>query len=276
MIAGTVLLAAAVLKWYTGGAMPYIPGGFAVRASVWSAFEAIVGLVAIAAAGRRYVHVVLACTFAILFALALYLTLAGYPSCGCFGAIRVPPLLAAALDAVILGGLLSAFARRPIAALPAAVAALLSVVCGVWAFAPPPVPLYPLDTGIWVHPGAAVVHLQPHAWQGSPAPLRFGQAPGSNSAGTWYVLVRPSCPRCRKWARQYEDLARQEAVGVREVIVGEDEVQIGAIRYRICAEQDPVAFFVNGRGVVERVEAFNQTSKRRDVVPRCFLRYGAS
>lgn len=242
MIAGTVLLAAAVLKWYTGGGLPYLPGGVAIRAGVWTAFEAIVGLVAIAAAGRRHIHIVLAFTFAVLFALALYLTLAGYPSCGCFGAIRIPPPLVAALDAVILGGLVSAFACRPTTALPAVVTALLSAVCVVWAFAPPPVPLYPVQPGIWVHPGAAVVHLQPRAWQGSPVPLRFGQAPGSGPAGVWYVLVRPSCPRCRNWAKQYQDLAQQEAVGVRELIVGEDEVQIGATRYRICAEQDPVAF----------------------------------
>ncbi len=277
VVAGIVLLAAAVAKFQAGTRLAYLPGPLGVVDASWPAIEALVGVVALAGAGRRLPHLAVTAVFTLIFLVALYVVLAGYPSCGCFGAVEIPPLFVAMLDAVILAGLLSAFSRRATTALLTAGAGLVAAVCTAWALAPPPAPLYPLACGIWVHRNAAVVHLDPELWLDRQCPVGLVGPGGNGPTATWCVLVRPDCARCKNWAADFKRLAKRTGASFREFVIGSHTMKIGSGRYEICAWQDPVAFLVDRRGTVRRVEPFAQKKARqRGAPPRCPMRYGAS
>ncbi len=95
---------------------------------VWPFVELAVGAAALYRGQTRAVHALVVAAYGLLFLVALWLTYQGYPSCGCFGRLRIPPPAIATVDALVLAGLVSASARRSRQAFPPVAALLLGPV----------------------------------------------------------------------------------------------------------------------------------------------------
>ncbi len=239
---------------------------------VWPFVELAVGAAALYRSQARAVHALVLAVYGLLFLVALWLTYQGYPSCGCFGRLRVPPPAIATIDALVLAALVGTLARRIRQAFPPTAALLLGMVLAVWALQPPPAQLLALGQGVWKHLEAPVVHVDPDSWSGKSLPVRLVDDRPDGPA--LYVLVRDWCPRCVAWARRLGDRAEREGYPVRLLYVGRDRVTVQNEELALCPGQSPSAFLVGPGGRVRRVWHFSSPEPGRGrAPPRCPFRF---
>jgi hypothetical protein len=167
---------------------------------------------------------------------SLYRGLAGYESCGCFGAIGVSPWWTFALDVVILG--LLVFIRpasvkgglvkwsAPVIAEPSIgtrpsvrstkvlVGAIAYVAMSVTALVLMVSRPSPAAPGEMVG-GSGLVLLEPEEWVGRELPIKDWLSPQVDvSEGDWViVIVHHDCPTCLGAIPKYETMVRGNELG---------------------------------------------------------------
>ncbi|WP_428307974.1 MauE/DoxX family redox-associated membrane protein [Lacipirellula sp.] len=190
-----------------------------------------------------------AALFALFGAFSAYRGLAGYESCGCFGAFQVNPWITAALDAGMVclaawGGWRSPGGARqelkPLWIAGGAYAVLGFSAAAVVAFGGASSPAGPAFLE-----GDGIVILDPESWVGKPFPLASYLGPAIPlQEGRWTILIHHhDCPHCQEAAPQYERLA-ETATDRRVVLIetppyGEsDSVEGAALRSRLSDSRE--------------------------------------
>ena len=146
-----------------------------------------------------------------------YGTLAGYESCGCFGAFKISPLWVFALDVGIVGVLL--LDRRQFLSdrqSKLGLAKLSFVATGfvlVSVFSVSVMAKHPqsFQAGVTVVANGKVVILEPAEWIGRELPIRHEIAPSDDILlrDAIVLLYHHDCPKCQLALPQFEQLANE-------------------------------------------------------------------
>lgn len=208
-----------------------------------------------------------AALFALFGAFSAYRGLAGYESCGCFGAFQVNPWITAALDAGLLclaawgAWRLPRGARQELQ--PFLLAGGAYAVLGFSAATVMALGAGASHADAALFEGDGTIILDPDSWVGKPFPLASYLDPAIPlQEGRWTILIHHhDCPHCQEAAPQYERLA--ETVGDRRVLLVEtppygegDSAEGAALRSRLSDDrewfvQTPVEIEVDAGIVVD-------------------------
>lgn len=217
LVVGALLASSAFLKAWDGSG--------ARTAGVELTYALIVVEMALAAAcfagfQPRKVRWLLLTLFACFASYATYLLTTGAESCGCFGAVTVPPAWTLALDLVILTLLWKWRPQQAAPQEPASAAygwikwsvayAIMILPATIVFLARQPTALTSEDSLADV---SGIVILEPETWVGRPLPIASEVDVGDKLAtGEWLVLLyHHDCPKCLEATPRYRQRAEQLA-----------------------------------------------------------------
>lgn len=215
LVVGVLLLAAAFLKtleFWTGAhrvAIDWTTGSTVILVQ----YEIALGLSLAFGLASAFVDKICIATFSCFAVFSIGSGILGNESCGCFGAIEIPPFVTALVDVVIVAVLLLLCDIQPIASRGVSRTNILLVVlmgvgfsainlAGFFRLAGAPA----LDNST-VHSKASIVRLEPRKWIGHPCPLLpYVRSLTNLDVGNWFlVLYRPGCADCEKVLSRMED-----------------------------------------------------------------------
>lgn len=219
LLAAGVLLFAAGLKYLYIATTPLLPADSGWEHWIWIIqieFEVIWGLWLLLGSYPRFTRLASALLFTTFAAFSGYGVMMGHESCGCFGVVRVKPLVAFALDIFFALAFLcirvGEESERGRAGLPLG---RLVVVLVVWALFSVPIALFSSGPRIAnvleddaITGDRHAILLDPQQWIGKRFPLVKHIDVGPTFVrGHWHLLfVRPGCPYCEEALQQlFED-----------------------------------------------------------------------
>ncbi|MEM6484903.1 MAG: MauE/DoxX family redox-associated membrane protein [Pseudomonadota bacterium] len=217
LLLGTLLVLAAILKWYSPVESATLHVEYGVPAwliAVTAQFELALGIALLCGVHARQVRLLTLTTFTVFAAFAVYRIALGAESCGCFGSVKVSPWWTLALDLVVLAAM--ACVRIPCSSrrsspkrdsLALAVYGLLALVFfagslneeGTAARANSP-----------LEKVAGLYLLEPDDWVGGAFPLTdfLSPQPAGILEGNWTVILyHHDCSACRESMPKYAALA---------------------------------------------------------------------
>jgi hypothetical protein len=211
---GSILLFAATAKWTALWGEPAVWRMLEVLAAAQAAIEVLLAVWLFSGIVPRLVHRLAIGLFLVFAAYSAWLVLLGVSTCGCFGNVRVPPLVVLALDLGVLAGLLGCpppvstprIRLWPLVRASASGLGIAAAFAGVLLWASPSMPTP-------FRPGSDVRReiLEPASWPGTLFPLLPQIATDAPlSSGDWIVVLhRPSCSSCRTVHEEYAELDRE-------------------------------------------------------------------
>ena len=210
-----VLLAAGLLKLYELSQSPdpsnYLLGSRLLTISA-AAAEVVLALWVFVSDRGESAKKVLLILFSLFLAYSIHSTLTGKESCGCFGAVHIPPRVMVFFD---VAGMALAFFWVPKKPQPKRIIYLIQVCLLVpTAFLVfSSLTLRTIEfTGDIDQNNESVVFLKPRKWLGEMYPLRDLDVNGSKCLeGEWWVLIhRPNCASCKKTIRHLYEYGHQK------------------------------------------------------------------
>ena len=216
-----LLLTSAILKAFSPAESATLAAGYSIPPWLTAAAVQLELLVAAALVFGCWQWWTLRLTiglFSIFAAFSLYRAVAGFESCGCFGAIKVNPWITFVLDLVVLGCLGFAAKRSGKADQPREDARQVRWAAAAYVFAGPPILALMLWTGpttlgsngALVQSGELVI-LDPEGWINKEFPLTAYLSPEVDvTRGDWTVFIyHHDCPKCQEAIPKYLALAER-------------------------------------------------------------------
>lgn len=217
--AGAILIASALLKAASPSESATLAAAYGLP--TWSSLlliqlEVVLGVLLITGVAGGAGRIVALLAFVLFACFSAYRALAGYESCGCFGAVQVHPWITFAIDLLLISVLTwnvreSAEAppqTRPNIAFAMASWLLLGgTACGLaLAFQPHTL----AGDSVSISTGGLVI-LEPETWSGKKLPIAQHISPTVDlSQGNWTLLLyHHDCPDCQAALPHYQQLAAQ-------------------------------------------------------------------
>ncbi len=213
VLTGVLLITAALLKSYLPQETATVQ--IAYHLPRWAVLvgiqlELALGIALITGVFQQVIRRIALIAFIGFAAFSLYRLLSAHESCGCFGALLVPPWVTLLVDSAVVAALLTRRdIKRPSCPPRWALAAYILFAT----------PLLASSTAHWLTAGTAtnrlvdtigsLTILEPEAWVGKPFPLTEYLEPEiSLSQGECVVLLyHHDCPDCQAVLPKYEQLA---------------------------------------------------------------------
>ena len=218
--AGAILIASALFKATSPTESATLVAAYGLP--TWTSLlliqlEVVLGVLLFTGIAGSIGRVIALIAFVLFASFSAYRALAGYESCGCFGAVQVHPWITFAIDLLLISLLTwnvrqsaEAPARtRPTVAFAMVSCLLLSGTAWGLSLTFQPHSLAG-DDGIVVPAGGLVI-LEPETWNGKKLPIAKHMSPNVDlSQGDWTMLLyHHDCRDCQAALPHYEQLAAQ-------------------------------------------------------------------